>query len=264
MVSGEEIGAFALAEGPGNPRPEALQATFAAGRLNGKKWPVADGSIADIAVVVARDEAGEPSIYLVELLGRGVARTSLDTIDPSREQSRIEFSGAAAARLEAGETGWGAVERLLDKAAVLLAFEQLGGALACLEMATAYAKERHAFGHSIGAFQAIKHKLADVYVAAELARSNAYFGAWALSADAPELPLAASVARVSSTDAYHLAAKENIQTHGGMGITWELDCHFYYRRAKMLALQLGSITHWKRRVFTHWSTSPAPMNSMPH
>ena len=87
--------------------------------------------------------------------------------------------------------------------------------------------ERFAFGRPIGSFQAIKHKLADVYVALELARSNAYYGAWALSADAADLPLAAATARVSATDAFHLASKENIQTHGGVGFTWAFDCHLY-------------------------------------
>ena len=96
-----------------------------------------------------------------------------------------------------------------------------------LEMARDYALERYAFGRPIGSFQAIKHKLADVYVAIELARSNAYYGAWALSADAAELPLAAATARVSATEAFHLASKENIQTHGGIGFTWDVDCHLY-------------------------------------
>jgi alkylation response protein AidB-like acyl-CoA dehydrogenase len=144
---------------------------------------------------------------------------------------------------------------LLDKAAVLVAFEQVGGAQACLDMATAYARERIAFGRQIGSFQAIKHKLADVYIATELARSNAYYGAWALQTGAPALGLAAAAARVAATEAFQLAAQENIQTHGGMGFTWEMDCHLFYRRAKMLALTLGSARHWKDRLVTLWVVS---------
>jgi acyl-CoA dehydrogenase len=128
---------------------------------------------------------------------------------------------------------------------VLFAFEQLGGAEACLEMARSYALQRHAFGRPIGSFQAIKHKLAEVYVAIELARSNAYYGAYAISTGSAELPLAAAAARLSATDAFHLAAKENIQTHGGMGVTWEMDCHLYYRRAKLLAVAIGSAPYWR-------------------
>ena len=135
--------------------------------------------------------------------------------------------------------GWDAVRGVLDRAAVLLAFEQIGGASACLDMATGYAKERHAFGRPIGGFQAIKHKLADVYIATELARSNAYYGAWAVSAGGAELPLAAATARVSASEAFFLAAKENIQVHGGIGFTWEMDCHLFYRRAKHLGAAAG-------------------------
>jgi acyl-CoA dehydrogenase len=84
-----------------------------------------------------------------------------------------------------------------------------------------------------------------MYVGVELARSNAYYGAWALSKDAPELPVAAATARVAASEAYYQAAKENIQIHGGMGFTWEFDCHLHYRRAKLTGLMLGSARRWK-------------------
>jgi acyl-CoA dehydrogenase len=144
--------------------------------------------------------------------------------------------------------GWGSVQRVLERAAILFAFEQIGGAAACLDMAKAYALERYAFGRPIGSFQAIKHKLADMYVALELARSNAFYGAWALTEDAPDLPMAAATARVSATEAFHLASKENIQTHGGIGFTWAMDCHLFYRRSKQLALTIGSPPFWKNRL----------------
>ena len=95
-----------------------------------------------------------------------------------------------------------------------------------------------------------KHKLADMYIAATLARSNSYYGAWALSTDAAELPIAAATARVSATEAFHLCSKENIQTHGGMGFTWEFDCHMFYRRSKLLSVNLGSLPRWKDRLIT--------------
>jgi alkylation response protein AidB-like acyl-CoA dehydrogenase len=197
--------------------------------------------------VVARDDGGETALFLADLAADGVSRRKLTTVDPSRDHARIDFAGAAAERLGA-RTGWPLVQRLLERAAILVAFEQVGGAQAALEMARDYALERYAFGRPIGSFQAIKHKLADVYVAIELARSNAYYGAWALSADAAELPLAAATARVSATEAFHLASKENIQTHGGIGFTWDVDCHLHYRRSKQLALALGSAPWWKHRL----------------
>jgi alkylation response protein AidB-like acyl-CoA dehydrogenase len=250
LASGKRIGTLALAEGPGNPHPARIRTAVVKGKVSGAKLPVPDGSIADVAVVAAQAGGGEVGLYLVELGGSDVTRHTLKTVDPTRDHARIEFSGAPAERLGTEGAGWDALRRVLDRAAVLVACEQIGGAQACLDMARAFAQERYAFGRPIGSFQAIKHKLADVYIALELARSNALYGAWALATGAPELPLAAAAARVSATDAFHLAAKENIQTHGGMGFTWESDCHLYYRRAKLLALALGSAPYWKDRLIS--------------
>jgi acyl-CoA dehydrogenase len=245
LADGSVIGCFALAEGTGNPNPTAIQARCTAGKLTGAKFPVTDGGIADIAVVVARDGAGEIGLFLASL--QSVSRQTLRTLDPTHNHARLDFDGASAERL-GQDHGWDLVQRLLERAAVLMAFEQVGGADACLSMARNYALERYAFGRPIGSFQAIKHKLADVYVALELARSNAYFGAWALAADSAELPLAAATVRVSATEAFHLASKENIQTHGGIGFTWQVDCHLFYRRSKHLALALGGAPYWKNRL----------------
>ena len=247
LAGGSAIGCLALAEGAGNPEAGSVKVRVVGGRLNGSKWPVMDGSVADFAVVVAHDEAGEIALFLADLTANTVTRRTLATIDPSRNHARIDFAGTEVEKL-GEQTGWPMVQRLLERAAILVAFEQVGGADASLEMARGYALERYAFGRPIGSFQAIKHKLADVYVAIELARSNAYYGAWALSADAAELPLAAATASVSATEAFHLASKENIQTHGGIGFTWDVDCHLYYRRSKQLALALGGAPWWKNRL----------------
>ena len=256
IARGELIGTLALAEGAGDPGEGRIDAHISDGRISGTKWPVPDGSIADIAVVAAR-EIGGLSLFIVELNGTGVSRDRLETVDPTRNHARLMLDGVTAERLGSSGQGLDIVRRVFDRAAILIAFEQVGGASVCLEMATNHARERYAFGRPIGSFQAIKHKLADVYIANELARSNAYYGAWALSAEAAELPLAAATARVSATEAFHLAAKENIQTHGGMGFTWEADCHLYYRRAKLLALAVGSERHWKDRVVAELETRNA-------
>jgi len=248
LATGEAIGTFALAEGIGDPAPAMIKAEVRGGRLFGVKSPVPDGGVATDAIVVARNEAGEIGLFRVALAGSGVTRKPLPMIDPSRNHAAIRFDGAAAEPLDTAGQGWALVERLLDRAAILIAFEQVGGAQACLDMARLYSQERYAFGRSIASFQAIKHKLADMFVAIELARAHAYYGAWAIANDTPELPLAAAAARVAATDAYALAAKENIQTHGGMGFTWEMDCHLYYRRAKLLALTLGGPLYWKNRL----------------
>ncbi len=243
LAEGTAIGTLAWAEGPGNPRPGAISARFANGRLSGSKVPVPAGHFADFAIVAARADSGFV-LVLADLAD--VRCTRLETLDPSMGQARLDFDNVPAEALEGD--GWLTLRMLLDRAAILAAFEQIGGADACLQAAVAYAKERHAFGRPIGSFQAIKHKLADIYIANELARSNAYYGAWALATEAAELPLAAASARVSATEAFHLASKENIQTHGGMGFTWDADCHLFYRRAKHLALTHGSAPHWKDRL----------------
>jgi acyl-CoA dehydrogenase len=256
LASGEAIGTLALAEGPGKADLRKLRTTFRNGVLSGEKLPVPDGDVADVAVVVVQGERGIV-LALADLKGAGVARTPVETIDPSRSHARIVFENAPAEALEgAGES---LLKRVHDRAAVLLAFEQVGGAQRALDMARDYALERYAFGRPIGSFQAIKHKLADVYVATELARSNAYYGAWALASDAAELPLAAASARISASEAYFLAAKENIQVHGGMGFTWEFDCHLHYRRAKLLSLALGSTRLWKDRLITQLEQANAPL-----
>jgi acyl-CoA dehydrogenase len=245
IAQGQAIGCFALAEGPHPSTPDSVTTRESGGRISGVKLPVLDGDVADFAVVAARAGAGGLGLFLVDLAGPGVSRAPVSTIDPTRSHGRLAFAGAPAEPLGAPGEGALLLERLLDRAAVLVAFEQVGGAQAALDMAREYAVGRFAFGRQIASFQAIKHKLADMYVAVELARSNVYYGAWALSKDAPELPVAAAAARVAASEAYDHAAKENIQTHGGMGFTWEFDCHLHYRRAKLTGLWLGSARRWK-------------------
>ena len=252
LAAGELVGTFAMAERPGPADPRKLTAHVASGHLSGTKLAVPDGDVANFAVVAVHG-GNAPWLHLVDLGGSGVTRATVTTIDPTRSHARIVFDGAAAEPLPCSE-GAESVRRLLDCAAVMLAFEQVGCAQAALEMARDYARERYAFGRPIGSFQAIKHKLADVYIAVELARSNAYYGAWALHSDAAELPIAASVARISACDAGWLASKEKIQTHGGMGFTWQMDCQFYYRRAKLHALALGGTREWKQRLIAELRT----------
>jgi len=247
LVNGDLIGAFAISEGPGAPSPSSIEATFDGSKLSGAKIPVTDGDIATHAVVLAREGQGL-SLVVVDLAQPSVKRATLATLDPTRSHAKLTFDRAKAERLGKPGEGWELAEAVLDRAAVLIAFEQIGGAQACLDMAVDYAKNRYAFSRQIGSFQAIKHKLADMYVAIELGRSNAYYGAWALSTESAQLPLAAAAARVAASDAYYFAAKENIQAHGGMGFTWEVDCHLFYRRAKLLAVQAGGPGVWKEKL----------------
>ncbi len=251
LATGEAIGTFALAEGAGRPSAKSLKTAISKGRLRGTKLAVADGDIANVAVVVAKTRAGDKaSWYLVDLDQRNVKRTAVSTLDPTRSHASLTFRSADAELLGAEGEGWALTQKLLDRAAILFAWEQIGGAEAALEMAKQYALGRYAFGRPIASYQAIKHKLANVYIRNTLARSNGYYGAWALNTNAAELSLAAASSRVAAIQAYYLASKENIQTHGGMGFTWEFDCQFYYRRAKLLSVNIGSEAHWQDRLIT--------------
>lgn len=251
LAAGEVLGTLAVAEGPQPPRPRNLRATFGGGRLNGTKVPVADGEAAGVAVVLAGTGGqGERalSLVLVDLGQPGVRRRRVETIDPARKHAELTFDDAAAELLGSEGEGWRTLERLYDSAAVYLAFAQVGGAEAAMWMARDYALQRQAFGRAIGSYQAIKHKLADCYVKLELARSNAYYGAMMLADGGADLPLAAAAARIAATEAYDFAAKENIQTHGGIGFTWQADTQFHYRRARVLALALGGPMAWKDKL----------------
>lgn len=247
IVGGEIVGCYASSEGPGAVNAAILKTSFDGKTLKGTKIPVTDGDVATHAVVLAKEGAGA-SLVLVSLRQAGVKRTPVKTLEPTRSHAELVFNGAEGTRIGAAGEGEALHEALMNRVAVLLAFEQLGGATRCLEMANDYAKQRYAFGKPIGGNQAIKHKLADMYVKNEVARSNCYYGAWALSTDAVELPEAAAAARLAGSEAYWYASKENIQTHGGMGFTWEVDCHLFYRRAKLLSVQAGAPPVWKEKL----------------
>ncbi len=254
LAAGEMIGTLALSEGTQAATPKTMKASFEGGKVKGVKMPVPDGDIANFAIVAVKTGSGTDdksvSLAIVDLTGAGVKRAPLKTLDPTRNLSNISFDNAPAELLGAQGAGWGILQQVLDRAAVLVAFEQVGGADACLNMAKEYALNRYAFGRPIASFQAIKHKLADMYIKNELARSNSYYGAWALSTNAADLTAAAAGSRIAATEAFNFASKENIQTHGGMGFTWEFDCHLYYRRAKWLSISLGSHLSWKDRLVT--------------
>ena len=249
IATGALIGCVATSERPGPVTANSISVEVSGGKINGTKLPVTDGSHANAAIVLAK-EAGQLSLYIVDLGGPGVTRSALDTLDKSRDAAKIDFRDAPAERIGTAGEGLALYEAINERAAVLIAFEQVGGADMALEMAKEYALNRYAFGRQIGAYQAIKHRLADMYTRNVLARGNAYYGAWALNSDAPELALAAAGARISASEAYWYAAKENVQVHGGMGFTWEIDCHLHYRRSRQLSLVAGAPRVWKDRLIT--------------
>jgi alkylation response protein AidB-like acyl-CoA dehydrogenase len=203
---------------------------------------VLDGHTANLIIVAAK--TGENvSLFTVAGDAPGLTRTALATMDQTRKQARLEFSGTPAKLLGTEGEGWTVLSRVLDLAAVALAAEQVGGAQKCLDMSVDYAKVRVQFGRPIGSFQAIKHKCADMLLEVESAKSAAYYAGWAGAELNDELPTVASLAKAYCSDAYFHAAAENIQIHGGIGFTWEHDAHLYFKRAKSSQLLLGDPTY---------------------
>ncbi len=221
IASGETIATLALTEDS--------TLTASDGRLNGNASYVIDGHLAALILVPAGSE-----LFAVE---REPERTQLVTMDQTRKMARLGFDDTPARSLGPFRP------EVLDRAAVALAAEQAGGAARCLEMATDYAGDRIQFGRPIGSFQAIKHKCAELLMEVESAKSAAYYAGWAAT-DAPdELPVAAPLAQAHCSDAFLHAAAENIQIHGGIGVTWEHPAHLYFKRAKTSELLLGDAAH---------------------
>ncbi len=222
--------------------------------LTGTKLFVPDAHTADALVVAARtasDPEAGVTLFLVPRESPGVTVTLLPTMDQTRKLCEVTFSvtrmPAEALLGEAGR-GWRILQRVIDRATVGLCAEMCGGAQKVLEMCTEYAKVRSAFGKPIGAYQAVKHKCADMLLLTENAKSITYYAAWAVSEDAPEDSLAASMAKAYTSDACRKVAQDGIQIHGGIGFTWEHDLHLYFKRAKSSEVTFGDATYHRERV----------------
>jgi alkylation response protein AidB-like acyl-CoA dehydrogenase len=187
-------------------------------------------------------------LYAVDAAASGVERTPLVTLDLTRPQAAIRFSDAPA-RLVAGPAE---AERVITHAlqvgSALLAVEQLGAAQHLLDLAVEYAKSRLQFGRQIGSFQAVKHRLADMLVDLEHARSTAYHAVWALTDGSDDPAVAASIAQATCSAAFSQISADTIQVHGGIGFTWEHQAHLYFKRAATDAALLGSAEQHRSRV----------------
>ncbi|MDT7698423.1 MAG: hypothetical protein QOJ30_748 [Pseudonocardiales bacterium] len=216
---------------PATPTPDGWT-------LTGAKHFVLDGTTAKLIIVPAITASGI-SLFAVDADAAGVTRRPSITLDQTRKLAVVEFDATPARLLGTEGGGWRILQRVLDFAAVGLAAEQAGGAQAVLDQSTEYLKTRVQFGQPIGAFQALKHMAADVLVEVESAKSAAYYALEAASQDNDELPAAASLAKAYCSEAFVTAAHQNIQFHGGMGFTWEVAAHLFYKRARSSEVFLG-------------------------
>ncbi|MEM7142410.1 MAG: acyl-CoA dehydrogenase family protein [Actinomycetota bacterium] len=246
IASGETRAALAFTEESGRWDEGGITLQASGGgdawTLDGTKMYVLDGHTANLIIVAARTDAGV-SLFSVDADAEGLTRTALSTMDQTRKQAKLEFSGVSASLIGEDGAGWSTMETVLDLAAVALAAEQVGGAQMCLDMSVEYAKVRVQFGRPIGSFQAIKHKCADMLLEVESAKSAAYYAGWCAAEMNDELAQVASLAKSYCSEAYFHAAAENIQIHGGIGFTWEHPAHLYFKRAKSSELLFGDPTY---------------------
>ncbi len=258
IAAGEARGTLAVTEPSGRWDAEGVglraQREGESWKLDGVKLFVPDAGVAQFLVVAARtrDSADEGvTLFLVEGSPQGLSVAPMKTLDRTRRWYEVKFDGVA---VPAGcvmgkvDQGWQPLKRTLEWATAALCAEMVGGASHVLEASVEYAKTRQQFGKPIGIYQAVSHKLSDMLLEVESARSATYYAAWAVDADAPDRPLAASMAKAYVSDAYRRAAGNGIQVHGGIGFTWEHDMHLYFKRAKASEVTLGDATYHRELV----------------
>lgn len=229
--------AVSLAACSGSGFPSTVSAED--GGLSGSVTAVADAGVAEVIIVPALSADG-PELHAVRVAGGGVRIAPAVSLDMTRPIADLSFDRAGSVRLCGPGTAESAVDRALLTAAGLLAAEQIGLGEWCLDTTVAYLKGRYQFGRPVGSFQAIKHRLADLWQELALARATARYAAEALATDDPDAPVAVGVAQsLCATVAVH-AAEECVQLHGGIGMTWEHPAHLYLKRAKADQIALGT------------------------
>ena len=241
--------AVAVLEPDQGYEPGDVRTAVVEDRLNGTKLLVGDAAEATLFLVVARLH-GRPSVVMVNADSPGIAIRAHDDLDPTSGYCAVTFAdvaiGAGAILGEGGPER--AVERLVDVSATIGAGLLMGSAGRMLETAVEYVKVRVQFGQAIGAFQAIKHRCADMAVALEAGRSAAYYAFWAVAEDAPDRARAASMAKAYCGGVSRHICNETLQVHGGMGFTWEMGLHRFLRRAKVIEHSYGDAAWHNERV----------------
>ncbi len=238
--------AVGFATAPRGPSPVSVRvAGFRPGdtqtgvaRLRGTVSGVADALPASILLVLAD---GVPSaLYMVDVSAPGVAKAPVTSLDMTRQLCDLSFDDAPGTLIASGAVTSRAVSAALTAGAGMLAAEQVGLAQRCLDMTLAYTKQRHQFARPVGSFQALKHRMADVWVGVTQARAASRYAAACLAAGHPDTDVAVAVAKAYCSEVAVRAAEECVQMHGGIGFTWEHPAHLYLKRAKADSLGFGT------------------------
>jgi alkylation response protein AidB-like acyl-CoA dehydrogenase len=254
IASGKVRIACVLGGADGRPPPEGVSVELRAGRGGARLQGVGDfvihGDAADLLLVLTRAPAGL-RVAVIAATAAGVRVQPRVMLDLTRPLARVEFTDVAvtAEELLGGEGAEQGIEQGLQRARIALAAEALGGAERLLQMTTDYVRERVQFGRPIGSFQAVKHRLADMMVQVEAAKSAAWYAACVADECPAQLAEAAAIAKSTCCDAFFDCAANAIQLHGGIGFTWEHEAHLYFKRARASAVLLGSPA-WQRERLT--------------
>jgi alkylation response protein AidB-like acyl-CoA dehydrogenase len=274
LASGKKIGALAVTGRNGRAGLDAIGVQLShegsTYRLSGEASFVVSGHVAQLLIVAARapGSRGADSVSLMVLPADapGVRVERLVMMDETRRCARVSFDRVSVAREailgEPGQSGV-ALERALQLAQISLAAEQTGGAEGALEMTVSYAKERVQFGRAIGSFQAVKHRLADMMVQIEAAKSAVYYAAVTADEQSEELPEAAALVKAYCSDAFSNCAGNAIQLHGGIGFTWEHDAHLYFKRARSSSTLLGDAAYHREQIAQRLNLVPSECEGRP-
>jgi alkylation response protein AidB-like acyl-CoA dehydrogenase len=249
LVEGRRTAAVAVVDRAGVFEPDAVSVTAENDAVSGTVTQVVDGGIADVLLIAARGSEGV-ALYAVDATVDGVERTPLATLDQTRSAANVTFTKAQATLIAGPAEAARVLDHALQVGAALLAIEQVGAAQHLLDLSVEYAKTRLQFGRPIGSFQGVKHRLANLLVDLEHARSTAYHAVWALTEGSDDAELSTSIAQAVCSAALSHVATDAIQVHGGIGFTWEHQAHLYYKRAATNAVLLGSAEEHRDRVAT--------------
>ena len=239
ICRGEARATVAILEDSASWNPRHVQLTAANGKLTGEKLFVSDAAVADFILVVARN-----GVFIVDAKAPGLKISPMSAMDLTRKLYVVEFNDTPAEELGSVAN----LPRAFDVASAALAAELVGGMQRTLDITVEYAKTRKQFGKPIGMFQAVQHQCADMYLETESSRSAVNYAGWALEENAPDAPVAVSIAKMYASDAGRTVGNRGIQIHGGMGFTWENDLHLYYRRAKASENAFGDATFHRERI----------------
>ena len=214
-------------------------------RVDGTAAYVLDGDHADVLLVLAQSTSG-PGLLRVDPNQPGVRRTVSPTMDQTLRLATVELDSAEAVMVD--DNAGAFLPTLRDIACSAVSALQVGAAQRCLDLTVAYTKERVQFGRPIGSFQALKHRMADMLVEVETARSASWAAAWSAAQRDDELPARAAAAKAWCSEAFSNVAAEMVQLHGGIAITWEHDAHLYFKRAHATSQLFGQPHEHRRRL----------------